>query len=102
MWAKLSARQRCCLTISPRKISLAPAFSGCGVWRRWTVIAHIIGTFQARVLLSVFYLVVIPPFALIVKLWLDPLHLRRAAGSSAWITRPPQPEADVLRAGRQY
>ena len=53
-------------------------------------------------LLSVFYLVVIPPFALIVKLWLDPLHLRRAAGSSAWITRPPQPEADVLRAGRQY
>jgi len=72
------------------------------IWRRWTVIAHIIGTFQARVLLSVFYLVVIPPFALIVKLWLDPLHLRRAAGSSAWITRPQRPEADVLRTGRQY
>ena len=72
------------------------------IWRRWTAIAVIIGTFQARVLLSVFYLVIIPPFALIVKLWLDPLHLRRAAGSSAWITRPPRPEADVLRAGRQY
>ena len=72
------------------------------IWRRWTVIAHIIGTFQARVLLSVFYLVVIPPFAFIVKFWLDPLHLRRATGSSAWITRPPRPEADVLRAGRQY
>jgi len=35
------------------------------IWARWKVVAPSIGNFQARVLLSVFYFVVVPPFALI-------------------------------------
>ena len=54
-------------------------------WERWKVIAHAIGTFQARLLLSVFYFVVVPPFALIVKVK-DPLGLRRQGGG--WTERP--------------
>jgi hypothetical protein len=57
-------------------------------WKRWTVIARVIGNFQARVLLTLFYFVVVPPFALVVKLWKDPLRLRLAAGTSAWTERP--------------
>ena len=57
-------------------------------WKRWTVIAHVIGNFQARVLLSLFYFVVVPPFALVVKVWKDPLRLRLAAGETAWTERP--------------
>ena len=57
-------------------------------WARWKAIAHVIGNFQARVLLSLFYFLVVPPFALIVKVWKDPLRLRLHRGTSGWIERP--------------
>ncbi len=70
-------------------------------WKRWTVIARVIGNFQARVLLSLFYFVVVPPFALIVKLGKDPLRLRLAAGATAWTERPAAaPPSETAR--RQY
>ncbi len=58
------------------------------LWERWKVIAHVIGNFQARVLLTIFYFVIAPPFALIVKLVRDPLSLRLPAGPSYWVMRP--------------
>ena len=71
------------------------------VWARWKVIAHAIGNFQARVLLTLFYLVIVPPFALIVKLAKDPLSLRPPRGESFWIARPsPHPTAEAGR--RQF
>ena len=57
-------------------------------WTRWKVIAHVIGNFQARVLLSLFYFLVVPPFALVVKVRKDPLRLRLHRGTSGWIERP--------------
>ena len=57
------------------------------IWARWKVIAHAIGNFQARLLLSVFYVVIVPVFALIVKLK-DPLQLRRQGQGSFWRPRP--------------
>ena len=68
-------------------------------WARWTVIAHIIGNFQARVLLTLFYFVVLPPFALIVKLFTDPLGLREPRGGSDWVVRPAAEPPE--RAGRR-
>ena len=70
-------------------------------WRRWTVIAHIIGTFQARVLLSLFYFVIVPPFALLVKLTKDPLQLRLSEGKSGWTERPEPPSSEAA-ARRQF
>ena len=70
-------------------------------WRRWTVIAHVIGNFQARVLLSLFYFVIVPPFALIVKLAKDPLRLRLIAAPSGWIERP-EPPPPSQTAHRQF
>lgn len=52
------------------------------------MIAHAIGNVQARVLLTVFYFVIAPPFALIVKLVRDPLSLRLPSGESYWVRRP--------------
>jgi hypothetical protein len=57
------------------------------LWERWTVIAHIIGNFQARVLLTAFYFLIAPPFALIVKVFKDPLGLRPPAGKGYWLER---------------
>jgi hypothetical protein len=69
------------------------------VWDRWKVIAHVIGNVQARVLLTLFYFVVVPPFALIVKLAKDPLGLRPPRGASFW---SPRSGADPAAAHRQF
>lgn len=58
------------------------------MWARWKVVAHVIGNFQARVLLTLFYFAIVPPFALVVKLAKDPLGLRPPRGTSFWGTRP--------------
>jgi hypothetical protein len=71
------------------------------LWERWKVVAHVIGNFQARVLLTVFYFVIAPPFALIVKLGRDPLSLRRPSGGSYWVTRP-RPESAERAGTRQF
>jgi hypothetical protein len=49
---------------------------GRAFWERWKSAARAIGNFQARLLLSLFYIVVITPFAIGVKLLSDPLRLK--------------------------
>jgi hypothetical protein len=56
------------------------------LWKRWTVIARAIGNFQARVILTLFYFVVVPPFALLLRVSRDPLRLR-ARTESFWVPR---------------
>ena len=69
-------------------------------WARWKRIAHAIGNFQARVILTVFYFVVVPPFALVLKVWKDPLALRPPAGPSFWTSRDDAASRDAGR--RQF
>lgn len=60
------------------------------LWRRWQAIAHAIGNFQARVLLSLLYFVMVPPFGLITHVTMDPLQLRRQPRKTFWITTAPR------------
>jgi hypothetical protein len=46
------------------------------LWERWKVIARKIGDVQSRLLLSVFYFVILAPFGLGVRMLADPLRLR--------------------------
>ena len=69
------------------------------VWARWGGVAHVIGNFHARLLLSAFYFTIVPPFALIVKVFKDPLRLRAADRLSHWIERAPIDEPSA--AGRR-
>jgi hypothetical protein len=67
-------------------------------WQRWKTIAHRLGNFQARVLLSLFYFLVVPPFALIVKLSRDPLGLRPHRTDGFWHRRrPAEPAVEAAR-----
>ena len=50
-------------------------------------ITHVLGTFQARVLLPIFYNFVIPPFTIVLKILRDPLTLRPRQGATFWIDR---------------
>jgi hypothetical protein len=68
-------------------------------WRWWTRVAHRIGDFQARVLLTVFYYLILGPFALVLRRG-DPLGI----GSSAprgWRPRDASPRPIAEQAQRQ-
>ena len=56
------------------------------MWHAWKRIAHKIGNFQARVLLTIFYAVVVLPFGLTISLFFDPLHIKRRPAE--WLSRP--------------
>jgi hypothetical protein len=45
-------------------------------WDGWELIAHKIGNFQSRVLLNVFYFLILMRFGLGVNLFADPLRLK--------------------------
>jgi hypothetical protein len=55
----------------------------------WKRIAHTIGNFQARLLLTVFYGVIVLPFGLAVRWFSDPLRIKRRP--TQWLDRPAEP-----------
>jgi hypothetical protein len=54
------------------------------IWTAWKGIAHKIANFQARLVLSLFYFVIVAPFALRVRIFSDPLQLSTSKG---WLPR---------------
>jgi hypothetical protein len=55
-------------------------------WAAWKRIAHAIGNFQARVLLTLFYAVLVFPFGMGARFFSDPLRIKRRP--SHWLDRP--------------
>ncbi len=70
-------------------------------WNRWKAIAQVIGDFQARIILTLFYFVLITPGALIVRAVSDPLRLNRPRSGSLWTAHPSEPQR-LDDARRQY
>jgi len=60
-----------------------------------------IGEFQSRLILTVFYAVVMPVFAILAKLGKDELGLKGFQSESSWLTRRPA-DQDLEAARRQY
>lgn len=71
------------------------------LWERWKIIAHKIGTFQSRVLLTVFYCLILAPFGIGVKLFANPLRLKGQSGSH-WLERGEKTAASWEAARRQF
>lgn len=55
-------------------------------WQWWKRIAHAIGNFQARVLLTIFYAVLVFPFGIVTRLFSDPLRIKRRPNQ--WLDHP--------------
>ena len=73
------------------------------IWARWKKIAHVIGRFQTKVLVTVFYFLIISPIGLIMRAfgW-DPLEVRRSkAGRNTNFKAIEQPEPDIESMRRQ-
>jgi hypothetical protein len=56
------------------------------LWGAWKRLAHKIGNFQARVLLTILYAIVILPFGLAARLFSDSLKIKNRP--TKWIDRP--------------
>ena len=59
-------------------------------WEAWKKIAHAIGNFQARILLTVIYAVLLLPFGLMVRIFSDSLHIKKRP--DGWLDHPGVPE----------
>jgi hypothetical protein len=60
------------------------------LWAGWKKIAHAIGNFQARILLTVIYAVLILPFGLAVRAFSDSLHIKHRPDK--WLDHPGVPK----------
>ena len=56
---------------------------------RWKKIGHAIGNFQARILLTMIYSVLILPFGLAVRFFADSMHMKKRP--EKWFDHPPIP-----------
>lgn len=71
------------------------------LWAKWKVLAQKIGDFQARVILTLLYFVILGPMAILFKVFRDPLGLRPPAGPSIWVAKPAH-EDSLEMAKRQF
>lgn len=68
------------------------------LWAGWKRVARAIGDFQARVLLTLIYAVLVLPFGLLVRLFSDPLNIKKRPAT--WFEHP-QETIDAEWARRQ-
>ena len=71
------------------------------LWARWKIIARKIGDVQSRLLLSIFYFVILAPFGVAVRMLSDPLRLRRQPVSH-WLPMAHNTAAPGHHARRQF
>ena len=72
-----------------------------GLWERWKRFGKRIGDFQARALLSIFYFIILAPFALIVRLVSDPLAIKSDTGRG-WQVKTEGEGSSRERVRRQF
>lgn len=56
------------------------------LWEAWKKFGHALANFQARVLLTIIYSILILPFGLAVRFFSDPLHIKKRPDK--WLDHP--------------
>ena len=74
------------------------------LWSKWLPIAQAIGNFNAQVILTIFYLIIISPLGLIYRLFADPLciKLSKISRQKTNFNRWEHLKQDVDKARKQY
>lgn len=57
------------------------------LWSKWKTFAQKIGDFQARIILSLFYFLIVSPIGIVFKFADDSLRLKRPKNNSYWLNR---------------
>jgi len=69
-------------------------------WERWKQIARAIGVVQTRLLMIAFYMVLVLPLGVVMRVATDRLHLRPPQGSN-WVPHRQEPQS-LETARRQF
>jgi hypothetical protein len=57
------------------------------LWLSWENFSKRMGSFQSRIILSLFYFIFVTPFALGVKIFSDPLNIKHQSSKSHWLSK---------------
>lgn len=57
------------------------------LWQRWEDFSKRMGSFQSRIILSLFFFIFITPFGLGVRIFSDPLNIKWGVRKSYWLTK---------------
>ena len=71
------------------------------LWSQWKQFAQKVADFQARVLLTLIYFLILGLFGAVVTVFGDPLAIKRLLRSSLWLTKPIE-SASLEQARRQF
>jgi hypothetical protein len=71
------------------------------LWEGWKRVAKKIGDVQARIILTLFYIFVVGPFALAIRWFGDPLAIKVGA-SNGWRRRTSNEPVSIERAAQQF
>ena len=71
------------------------------LWQRWLDFSNRMGNFQSRIVLSLFFFILVSPFALGVKILSDPLGIKYPTDESHWGPMV-RTENNLKRFRRQY
>ncbi len=70
-------------------------------WRTWKSFAHEMGNYQGRVLMALFYFAIVTPFAVLLKVFSDPLKVHDVPDQSSWAPRS-DGDTTIEQARRQF
>jgi hypothetical protein len=70
------------------------------LWERWKHVARKLGDFQARVLMTLFYFVILGPLAMVLRWRSDPLAIK-ATAPRGWCDREARVGGPMAHARRQ-
>lgn len=101
-----------CLAIWPRRLPEEKALANKEpketstnllrkLWQRWKGFSERMGSFQSRIVLSLFFFVIVSPFALALKMFADPLQIKHQGGESHWLSRK-EINTDLVQFRRQF
>jgi len=57
------------------------------LWQSWKNFSKRMGSFQSRIILSLFYFIFVTPFALGVRIFSDPLNIKHKSSKSHWLLK---------------
>ncbi len=90
-------------TINRKKADTSEKSLPRRIWEGWKKIARKIGDFNARVILTVFYFILLMPFAVMVRLFTDPLEIKKNTMKKGWHMKEEKPGVTPMeRAARQF
>jgi hypothetical protein len=84
-------------SVSQQDLPKTPANVFKKIWQSWNDFSKRMGSFQSRILLSLFFFILVSPYAIAVKVFSDPLNIKYQSRTSWWI-----PKKEIKNELEQY